>query len=233
MLHDFNDARDIEILGLIVSCYSYGQVNIINSFITKFLERINYKVYEFTSNFHKLKDKKHLAGLGYRFNKDIDLVYLLHNICGALKANGSLHHLFLKNYSRKENNILPAAASFSSALNKSHSGSLYYNYFIPNPLSGSTCKRLMLYLRWMIRKDDIDLGVWKGIDRSKLIIPVDTHIFRVAKSLELVKRKTCDMKFAIELTEKLKEFDPKDPVKYDFALCHVGIEKKEIGDFSL
>jgi uncharacterized protein (TIGR02757 family) len=233
VLHNFNEERDIEILGLIVSCYAYGQVNIINSFITKFLERINYKVYEFTSNFSKLKDKKHLKGLNYRFNKDIDFVYLIANICGALKKHGSLNDLFLRGYAKSHENILPAAVSFASELSRGHSGTLYYRYLIPNPLSGSACKRLMLYFRWMVRKDDIDLGVWKGIDRAKLIIPVDTHIYRVAQKLKLVERKSCDMKFAVELTEKLKQFDPKDPVKYDFALCHVGIDKKDIGDFSL
>ena len=76
----------------------------------------------------------------------------------------------------------------------------------------------------MVRKDEIDMGLWEKVDKAKLIMPVDTHIYRISRKLKLVKRKSCDMKFAIELTEKLKLFDKEDPVKYDFALCHVGID---------
>ena len=85
-----------------------------------------------------------------------------------------------------------------------------------------------LFLRWMVRKDEIDLGIWNEVSQSKLIMPVDTHIARISKKLRLVKRKTIDLKFAIELTNYLKKFDGNDPVKYDFALCHVGIDKEEI-----
>ena len=78
----------------------------------------------------------------------------------------------------------------------------------------------------MVRKDSIDTGLWsREVDKAKLIIPVDTHVYRVSQKLGLVRRKSCDMKYAIELTNKLKEFDPKDPVKYDFALCHIGVDK--------
>lgn len=79
----------------------------------------------------------------------------------------------------------------------------------------------------MVRRDDIDTGLWKEIPSAKLIMPVDTHIARISKNLKLVNRKSIDLKFALELTEKLKTFDPLDPVKYDFALCHIGIDKKE------
>ncbi|MBK7447136.1 MAG: DUF2400 family protein [Ignavibacteria bacterium] len=96
---------------------------------------------------------------------------------------------------------------------------------MPSPVNNSACKRLNLYLRWMIRKDEIDTGIWSGsFDKAKLIMPVDTHIYRVSKHLGLVSRNSCDLKFAIELTKELKKFDSSDPVKYDFALCHLGIE---------
>jgi uncharacterized protein (TIGR02757 family) len=83
-----------------------------------------------------------------------------------------------------------------------------------------------LFLRWMVRKDEIDLGLWSEVDSGKLIMPVDTHIARISKKLKLVKRKSVDLKFALELTNKLKQFDSADPVKYDFALCHSGIDRK-------
>jgi uncharacterized protein (TIGR02757 family) len=80
----------------------------------------------------------------------------------------------------------------------------------------------------MVRKDEIDIGIWgREVDKSKLIIPVDTHVYRISKYLKLIKRSSCDMKFALELTNELKKFDPADPVKYDFALCHIGMENKK------
>ncbi|MCY7360956.1 MAG: TIGR02757 family protein, partial [Ignavibacteria bacterium] len=123
-------------------------------------------------------------------------------------------------------NILPSLKIFTSELNKVERKNTNYKYLIPLTENNSACKRLNLYLRWMVRKDEIDTGIWKDkIDKSKLIMPVDTHIYRVSQKLKLIKRKSCDMKFAVELTERLKSFDAADPVKYDFALCHFGIDK--------
>jgi len=95
----------------------------------------------------------------------------------------------------------------------------------PDPKKGSACKRMNLFLRWMVRKDDMDLGLWGEIPTSKLIIPVDTHVARIAKELGLTKQTTANWKMAEEITENLKMFDREDPVKYDFALCHIGMRK--------
>ena len=95
----------------------------------------------------------------------------------------------------------------------------------PLPEKGSACKRMNLFLRWMVRKDELDFGLWNEIEKKKLVIPVDTHIARICKTLKLTKRKNVSWKMAEEITEKLKIFDPDDPVKYDFAICHIGIRK--------
>ncbi|MEO6693990.1 MAG: TIGR02757 family protein [Ignavibacteria bacterium] len=225
-LHRFSDDKDIEIAGLITSCYSYGKVDQINLFLLKFLKNINFKVYEFTSNYSEHKDKKYLDGLNYRFNTDDDLSVLLLNIKRVINENGSLKNSFLNSFKDSDENILPALTDFTININKTVIENSYYGYLIPSPLKNSTCKRLNLYLRWMIRKDEIDPGTWSDkISTSKLVMPVDTHIYRVSRKLKLVKRKSCDMKFAVELTAKLKQFDESDPVKYDFALCHAGIDK--------
>jgi uncharacterized protein (TIGR02757 family) len=229
ILHSFQDEEDIEIAGLITSCYAYGQVDQINKFILKFLKSIDFKVHEFTSNYSEQKDKKFLKDLYYRFNSEEDLSLLILNIQNVLKIHGSLKNLFESNFENSHDNIIPALTKFTDGLNEIQRNDIRntnFNYLIPSPENKSTCKRLNLFLRWMIRKDEIDLGLWdEKISKSKLIMPVDTHIFRVSNKLKLVKRKSCDLKFAIELTEKLKSFDPEDPVKYDFALCHIGIEK--------
>lgn len=223
-LHDFSDARDIEIIGLITSCYSYGQVDQINLFVNKFLKNINSGVHEFTSNYSEQKDKKYIKGLYYRFNTDEDLSLLLINIRNAIKESGSLLKLFLQKYNESDDNVLKGLTFFSAKLNETTADNSNYKYLIPLAENGSTCKRLNLYLRWMVRKDEIDFGIWSKINSAKLIMPVDTHIYRISRKLKLVDRKSCDMKYALELTNKLKQFDPTDPVKYDFALCHFGID---------
>lgn len=97
--------------------------------------------------------------------------------------------------------------------------------FFPSPQKGSACKRMNLFLRWMIRDRDIDFGIWKGIPKNKLVIPLDTHIARISKCLGFTKRASQDWKMAVEITESLKKFDSEDPLKYDFALCHQGISR--------
>ena len=229
ILHRFEDEKDIELIGLITAAYAYGSVEQINLFIEKLLSKTGNKPYEFTINFEKRKDKKHLKDLNYRFNTSGDLVNMFDSLNRNIKEFSSLKNLFLSNYNKGEENIIRALANFTGKLNMNgkQRGGSYYHYLFSNPDRGSTCKRMNLFLRWMVRKDEIDLGVWGEVDTSKLIMPVDVHIARISKSLGLVKRKSIDLKFAVELTNRLKEYDSSDPVKYDFALCHIGMDKKE------
>lgn len=227
ILHRFEDEKDIELIGLITAANAYGSVEQINSFINTLLEKINYKPYEFTINFSKRKDKKFLKDLYYRFNSHLDISNMFSSLNRALVKYGSLKNLFMNYYENSHNNIIPALTGFTHELNKNikNNNDRYYHYLFSSPQNNSTCKRMNLYLRWMVRKDEIDTGLWKDIHTSKLIMPVDTHIARISKKLNLVQRKSIDLKFALELTQKLKRFDPDDPVKYDFALCHLGMDK--------
>jgi uncharacterized protein (TIGR02757 family) len=97
----------------------------------------------------------------------------------------------------------------------------------PLPSAGSACKRMNLFLRWMVRKDELDFGIWNEISPAKLVIPVDTHIARICKELKLTRLKNVSWKMAEEITDSLRKFDPVDPVKYDFAICHIGMRKME------
>jgi uncharacterized protein (TIGR02757 family) len=229
ILHRFTDEKDIELIGLITAAYAYGSVDQINRFINELLLKTGNKPYEFTINFSKRKDKKHLSGLYYRFNSHFDLLDMFSSLNKVIVKHGSLKNLFLSHNEAAHTNIVPALSGFTNELNKNipKIDNRYYHYLFSNPVNKSTCKRMNLFLRWMVRKDDVDLGLWNEVDTSKLIMPVDTHIARISKKLKLVNRKSIDLKFAMELTNKLKEFDPVDPVKYDFALCHIGIDKKE------
>lgn len=225
ILHRFTDPRDIELIGFIVSCYTYGQVDLINAFIERLLKVTGNNIYEFTVNFSKSKDKKRLQDHYYRFNTGDHLIALFGILKKAVAKHGSLNELFLKGFNKEDENILPGLVHFTGELKSPLKDRSQFKHFIPDPGANSASKRLNLYLRWMVRSDEIDLGAWKGIDKSKLIIPLDVHVHRIAHALNLVQRRSPDIKFAIELTNKLKQFDTRDPVKYDFALCHIGVDK--------
>ncbi len=228
ILHNLKDKKDIEFLGFVVSCFSYGRVELIVDFIKELVKAIDKNVFDFVLNFNPAKDRRYFRGFYYRFNTEQDLTELFKCLSSAAKKYGSLENLFMKKYSDSDENILKALNHFTKILNsfsRKPRGSSF-RYLIPVPKNNSTCKRLNLFLRWLVRKDNIDFGIWNGVSKSKLIIPVDTHVYRVSRELGLIKRKSCDLKFALELTNELKEFDPEDPVKYDFALCHLGIDKE-------
>jgi len=226
-LHSLNDDKEIEIAGFILACFAYGRVDIMNNFTDSLFKRIRGSIYEFTVNFGK-RDKQYFNHLQYRFNNGNDISYLFRQIQKAYLDYGSLKELFLTDYSSEDKNILKPLNYFTCFLKKNVPEDSGFHYLVPDSSKNSACKRLNLFLRWMVRKDEIDMGIWGGeVDKSKLIIPVDIHVYRISKQLNLVNRNSCDMKYAIELTNKLKEFDPEDPVKYDFALCHIGIENKK------
>lgn len=228
-VHKFSDEKDIELAGFLSAAFAYGSVDQINIFLEQLLSKTGNKPYEFTINFQKRKDKKHFRNLYYRFNTEEDIVTLFSSLNKILIEYSSLKNAFMANYNGDDNNIIKGLSHFNALLKKNSSANhgKYYHYLLPDPEKGSTCKRMNLFLRWMVRKDEIDFGIWNGINPSKLIMPVDTHIARVSNRLKLVKRKSIDLKFAIELTEKLRQFDENDPVRFDFALCHAGIDKKD------
>lgn len=228
-LHNFSEPEDIELAGLITAAFSYGSVDQINAFTGQLFKKTGKNLHEFTINFSKHKDKKYFNGLYYRFNSQNDIIDMFYTLQKSIYKYGRLKNLFLTGYCENDSNILNALSKFTSLLNKNipAANGSYYHYLFTDPQNKSTCKRMNLFLRWMVRKDEIDTGLWSEIGSDKLIMPVDTHIARISKSLGLLKRKTIDLKFAVDLTQKLKEFDRTDPVKYDFALCHIGVDKKD------
>lgn len=225
LLHNLNSEADIELFGFIISCYSYGRVKQIINYSRKFLELIGERVFEFISNFDRVNDEKYCQGFYYRFNNRGDFIELISVLKKTISVYGSLKKLFLSGYNPKEITVFSALNNFSKIINSFSNRNNSFRYLIAIPENNSTCKRLNLFLRWMVRKDNVDLGLWgKEISKSKLIIPVDIHVYRQVQRLKLIDRKSCDMKFALLLTEKLRSLDPCDPVKYDFSLCHLGIE---------
>jgi uncharacterized protein (TIGR02757 family) len=221
--HLFTKKQDIEIAGFFAAVFAWGNRTTIIAKSKELMQRMDNSPFDFIKH-HSSNDLKKLKGFKHRtFNED-DLFYFVE----------SLHHHYSK-YSSLEHAFFPNK-KYSAEQGLVH----FKNYFfslehlkrtekhISSPLQKSTCKRLNMLLRWMIRNDSkgVDFGLWKNISPSKLICPIDLHVARVAKKLGLLKRKQVDWLAAIELTEALRQLDDKDPVKYDFALFNLGIIEK-------
>jgi uncharacterized protein (TIGR02757 family) len=225
--------EDKEIAGFIASAFAYGNVNLFKPVVRKLLSKMGDSPHDFIAQFDIRKHRKLFAGIKYRFNENEDIIALFYILHGVLKKYGSLEASFRKEYHEGDTDIGNALAGLIDAMLEIDTGPVYSKnikptgllQFIPSPRKGSACKRMNLYLRWMIRDRDIDFGIWKGIPKSKLVIPLDTHISRISKCLGFTSRKSQDWKMAVEITESLKKLDPEDPLKYDFALCHQGISK--------
>jgi len=201
-----------EYSSLIAALFAYGNVNA----MIKFLNKIDYS----------LTDVKLKQNLYYRFQTSKDVYEFLKTL-SVMKNNYSLNELFLNGYN-KEHNVIEGIAEIIKTIYKTNPyRSKGYEFLIgkipPKKTKGvSPYKRWNMFLRWMVRDSEPDLGLWSGVEKNKLIIPLDTHTHKVSLSLGLLKRKTYDLQAAIELTDKLKEFDPNDPLKYDFALYRIG-----------
>ena len=227
-LHLFKDERDIETIGFIASVFAYGNVAQINKTLKKLILFMEDRPYNFLINFGNRSRSIRSLDLKHRFYSEADVKMFLTLLRKILKEYGMLKNLFLKFYNSSDPNLKNSISMFSETLlneidkRKITAG---IKFMFPDPELGSACKRMNLFLRWMVRKDELDFGLWNEIPTNKLVIPVDTHIARICKSLKLTEKKNVSWKMAEEITENLKKFDPADPVKYDFAICHIGMRK--------
>ncbi len=230
-LHLYKEEGDIEVMGFIASLFAFGNVKQIINSLEKIRRIVGEKPYSYVVKFTQ-KDYKDFKGLKHRFYSQEDIIHLFLVMKGVYQNYGSLKNLFLSFYNPQEPNLKNAISKFSNHFVKivmeqtnQDKVSQGIKFMFPKPEKGSACKRMNLFLRWMVRKDELDFGLWKEIPPSKLLIPVDTHIAKICTSLKLTTRKNVSWNMAEEITENLKKFDPNDPVKYDFALCHIGMRK--------
>lgn len=228
--HRYKDPADIEVVAFISSCLAYGKVVLFMPKIEEILNRMGAKPYEFILNLD-LKKRILFDNVEYRFNSKKDIFCLLYIVSTILRNYGSLEGLFMSHYRNDDPDIFSGLNGFVETMLNIDTSPIYgtnlrpkgLTQIFPLPRKGSACKRMNLFLRWMIRDRDIDFGIWKGIPKNKLIIPLDTHIARISGCLGFTNRRSADWKMAVEITESLKRFDSEDPLKYDFALCHHGI----------
>jgi uncharacterized protein (TIGR02757 family) len=204
---------------LTCAVFAYGSAKAIVTFLSS-LEN------DFTNMDESVLRQK-LAGKYYRFQNSEDIVQWFITL-RALKVHGGAEQIFMSGYG--ENKILGGINALITTLYDLNAyRSRGYEFLIGKPIASiakaSAMKRWMMYLRWMVRKDSLDMGLWSAVRPSDLIMPLDTHTFNVSRRLGLLTRNQCDMRAAIELTETLKQFDSHDPLKYDFALYRIGQEK--------
>ncbi len=234
--HRFKNPEDQEIAGLIASSFAYGNVKIILRNLESIFSLMDASPRAFAAGFDPDNGLKLFAGFKHRFNDGRDLCALFYAISLMLREAGSIESFFSNGYDSQENDVSGALAKFTAAVlafdytpvfgSPSPPENSYFSFLFPSPASGSACKRLCMYLRWMVRpQDGIDLGIWQQIPSSRLVIPVDAHIQRICGLLGFTARKHADWKMACEITAALRNLSPEDPVRYDFSICHLGISE--------
>ncbi|MCX8030536.1 MAG: TIGR02757 family protein [Thermodesulfovibrionales bacterium] len=239
--HRYKSHLDIEVAGFIASSLAYGRVSLFKAIIEKILNIMGTSPYDFVVHYDQKKHEKFFTKIHYRFNSVEDIRSFLIVIQRTLIEYKSLENLFKKNFKEEDINIGKALSAFVDTFYKISANmninSTSFKFLIPNPQKNSPCKRLNLFLRWMIRDKDVDFGIWKGITKDKLVIPLDTHISKISLCLGITRRKSQDWKTAVEITNTLKLIEPEDPLKYDLPLCHYGVSKlcnkKECKDCAL
>jgi len=230
----YEGADDREVVAFLTAALSYGRVPQIKTSVERLLAVLGGRPATFVRRFEPARGVRALSGFVHRFNDARDTGLLLFFVRQMLERSGTIERFFLEGYGPGDDDVGPALSSFARrALTLDCSpyyrrGSLPaaagVRFFLPSPEDGSTCKRLAMYLRWMVRRDDgVDLGLWNGLSPSKLVIPLDTHVSRIASYIGLTSRRTVGWKMAVEVTDRLRALDPSDPVRYDFALSRLGI----------
>ena len=224
----YADPADREVVALFSACMAYGRVDLFGPWIEWGLARMGESPHRFVLGFDLAKHGELFGGFHYRFNRPRDLVAFCVAAQRVLIAHGSLGAFFAGGFSSADRDVGPALERFVegflgqdlSAVFPRNRLSYGYRHWFPRPSTGGACKRLHLFLRWMVRREPPDFGLWTAIPPSALLIPVDTHIENMARSIGLTQRRSRNWKMAEEITAGLRELDPHDPAKYDFALCH-------------
>ena len=219
-LYEYEDLRDREIVGMIASSLAYGRVVQILKSVRTVLEALGPSPYLFLVSADHETIRKPLEDFVHRFARGGHVAALLWGIKQAIVRYGSLYNCFASGMSSADENLFPAMCAFAAEITGKANGP---GHLVACPEKGSACKRLNLYLRWMVRKDRVDPGGWDEISPGRLIIPLDTHMHRIGLALKLTNRKQADLRTALELTSGFKAISPDDPLKYDFALTRLGI----------
>ena len=228
---------DREVVGLVAAGLAYGNVIQIKRSVASVLAVLGPRPAEAVRALDPGEAARRLARFQHRFSAGRDVACLLYFVRQALASHGSLEAFFAVGHDPRAPDVAASLASFSARMLALDHGGLYrgrrlppaagVRFFFPSPADGSACKRLNLYLRWMVRRGGVDLGVWTAVAPRALVIPLDAHIHAIARRVGLTRYRSAGWAMAADITRRLRRFDPEDPVKYDFALHRLGLWKKD------
>lgn len=222
--------EDQEIVAFCAAGLAFGRVSSVMQSIERVAQVMGPDPAAFVRRFEPARDGVPLRDFVHRWTRGVDVIALLWVIRQMLDRSGSIEGFFLEGDTGGED-IRDALDSFSARAMSLDLRTAYgrvparpgVGYFFPRPSGGSGCKRLNLFMRWMVRRDALDLGVWTRVSPSRLIVPLDTHIIRVGRCLRLTRYTSPGWPMALDITRALRTLDPTDPVKYDFSVCHLGM----------
>jgi uncharacterized protein (TIGR02757 family) len=229
LVRRFDDPSDREVAGFVASGLAYGRVGSIRTSVGRVLAAMEAPPGRFVDGFDERRDAARFEGITHRFTRGAHLTRLFLLLRRAREEAGSLEGFFL------DSDPEPAAATYEGAMRsfverlfaldpRDDDAARGARWLFPSPASGSLCKRPCLFLRWMVRPEDgVDCGVWTRASRARLVVPLDTHLVRVAGLLGWTRRRSPGWPMALEVTDRLRELDPVDPVRFDFALSRLGI----------
>jgi uncharacterized protein (TIGR02757 family) len=224
----YADPRDRELVALLSSCLAYGRVDLFGRALEGVLAAMGPSPAAFVRDFDPERDGARFARFRYRFNRPRDVVAFCIAARDVLARHGTLERCFLAGDDEPTGPIAAPLERFARAFLEADVHALFprgrlsrgYGHLFPLPSRGGPCKRLHLYLRWMVRREAPDFGLWTGVSPSRLLIPLDTHIENMSRAIGLTRRRSRTWAMAAEITARLATVDAEDPVKYDFALCH-------------
>jgi uncharacterized protein (TIGR02757 family) len=229
----YEKPADREVVGFCASALAFGRVAGAMRVIARLLEPMGLSPAAYIRRFDPARDGRSVASIVHRWIRGRDLVALLWVLHGMIESSGTIEAFFLEGFDRSAKDVQGGLESFSARALAMNLRPAYgreprkpgVRAFFPRPSDGSACKRLNLFLRWMVRRDGVDLGVWSQVAPAQLIVPLDTHVIRAGRGLGLTSRRSPGWAMAAEITASLRAFDPADPIRFDFSLCHLGMEK--------
>jgi uncharacterized protein (TIGR02757 family) len=236
-IYNYTEAADMEIVAFLAADLAYGRVQQIEKSLKTLFALMGRSPNAFVRSFDGA-GRKALRPFKHRFTTGDDISDLLALLKRVLLQYGGIEQFFLQGYDPADANIIPALTKCTASLCEMHAAEHNgrvapgLQYLLASPEKGSPCKRLNLFLRWMVRKDQVDPGLWKSIDKAKLVVPLDVHMARLCRILGLYHQKTSSLAAALKITESFLEINPQDPVKYDFALSRIGIVEGCTGKYT-
>jgi uncharacterized protein (TIGR02757 family) len=231
MAHRFARPDDREIVAYVAAALAFGRVQSVLSSLEGVLQVMGPGPAAYVRAFEPARGRTSFDHLGHRWSRGVDLAALVWILRQIVDRSGSVEAFFAEGLDSGAEDVGPALESFSgralaldaTAVYGAHRPRPGVAYFFSRPSSGGACKRLNLFLRWMVRRDAVDLGVWSAVRPAQLVVPLDTHVIRVGRCLGLTTYTSPGWRMAADITRSLRALDPVDPVKYDFSLCHLGM----------